>query len=64
MHIHMPPSETESNVAAIKRAIDSKEAEVRDAARKLDNLRAELRGLQAALKAIQPFNPKEDANGI
>lgn len=54
MHITMPQSDTEMNVAAIQRAIDRKTREVEDAGRKLDDLRAELRGLHAALEAICP----------
>lgn len=60
MHITMPPSSTEQNVAAIKRAIDGKVREVDQTSRKLDDLRAELRGLNAALEAISPKQTKTD----
>lgn len=58
MQLTMPPSTTETNVAAIKRAIDSKVREVDQTSRKLDDLRAELRGLNAALEAISPTTSK------
>lgn len=54
MNITMPPSDTARNVEAIKRAIDSKAREVSKTSRELDDLRAELRGLQSALKVISP----------
>lgn len=56
MNITVPPTEGELNVSAIKHAIRRKEDEVQKASRVLDELRAELRGLNAALTAI---NPKE-----
>lgn len=54
MHVELPKSETQRNVESIKYAIDRKTSEVEKAGRQLDELRAELRGLQAALKAINP----------
>ena len=52
MHVQIPPSEKELNIAAVKRAIDRKQSEVEIAQRKLTDLQAELRGLQIALEAI------------
>lgn len=52
MHLTIPPSENEQDVAAIKRAIDKKHSEVLQADQKAAELRAEIRGLHAALQAI------------
>lgn len=52
MHVQIPPSEKELNIAAVKRAIDRKQSEVEIAQRKLTDLQAELRGLAIALEAI------------
>ncbi len=54
MHITVPPSDTDRNIQAIKRAIENKEKECDQARDKLTELCAELRGLQAALKVINP----------
>ncbi len=54
MHVTIPPSETERNIEAIKRAIDSKSRDVEQVRSKLNDLLGELRGLQAALAAINP----------
>lgn len=54
MHITTPPSETDRNVETLKRMIDNKIKECDQARDKLSELCAELRGLQAALKAISP----------
>jgi hypothetical protein len=63
MHFHVPRSETENNIAAIKRAIDHKATEVDLARRRLTDLQAELRGLQAALHAISPNSEVKQDNG-
>lgn len=52
MHITMPPSENDQNIASIKRAIDRKASEVEKAKSTLSELQSELRGLQIALDAI------------
>lgn len=53
MNILLEKSETQRNIEAIQRAVDVKASEVLQSERKLSELRAELRGLTAALDAIQ-----------
>lgn len=62
MHITLPPSEQEQNVAAIKRAIDRKRDEVEKAQRMLTELHAELRGLTIALDSINGVPPSPEEN--
>lgn len=54
MHITIPPSDNDRNIAAIRRAIENKEKECERARDKLTELNTELRGLKAALDAINP----------
>ncbi len=54
MNICMDKTEGQRNVEAIERAITSKQAEVSDAAKKLNDVMAELRGLKAALDVVKP----------
>ena len=49
-------------VESIKHAVDRKRQEVDEAARKLEGLRAELRGLTQALEILDP--PKVDPPGF
>lgn len=53
MHITMPPSDTDKNIKAIEYAVAKKAAEVQQAQRHLDELKAELRGLNLALDVVQ-----------
>lgn len=59
MQVHVPPSEKEQSIEAIKRAIDRKRSEVENAQRKLGELSAELRGLNIALDTISPLSKDE-----
>lgn len=52
MNVTIPPTEGEINIAAIKRAMDSKQSEVEQTQRKLSELQAEWRGLKIALDAL------------
>lgn len=52
MHITMPPTDRDTDIASIKRAIERKAREVEKAELALVELRAELRGLNAALDVM------------
>ena len=54
MHITIPPSKNDLNISAIQSAIARKKSEIEVAKLKLNDLLAELRGLQAALEIISP----------
>jgi restriction endonuclease S subunit len=53
MHMTIPPTDTQKNIEAIKRAADAKRHEVELAQRKLTELQAELRGVNIALETLE-----------
>lgn len=53
MDMTIPPTDTQKNIEAIKRAANMKRQEVEAAQRKLAELQAEFRGLCIALDALE-----------
>lgn len=61
MQIMIPPSDTEQNIEAVKRAVERKRVEMNKARDVFANLQAELRGLEEALDVLKSYGRKSDA---